>query len=191
MQVPNWKMQLPMWITMSRIIILPFIIALMLFDHWGYHVAAGVLFIIASISDYYDGYYARKYNAVSTMGKLMDPVADKILVSSILIFLIPSGRVDPYLVILLLGRDTIIAGIRAVAAAENLIIDAKAAGKWKTGLQMTGLPMVIIGDPIGQDLFGKTLPIAELGYGLLWFSVILSLWSGCQYFQLYKEARHT
>ncbi|MGE3758712.1 MAG: CDP-diacylglycerol--glycerol-3-phosphate 3-phosphatidyltransferase [Pseudobdellovibrionaceae bacterium] len=191
MQVPNWKMQMPMWITMSRVVVVPFLILLMIPQHWAYHLAAGILFILASISDYYDGYFARKFNAVSTMGKLMDPVADKILVSSILIFLIPSGRIDPYLVIVLLGRDTIIAGIRAVAAAENLIIDAKAAGKWKTGLQMTGIPMVIIGNPFGVAVVGNEIPIIKIGYFLLWVSVTLSLWSGYQYIQLYKEVRRT
>ena len=75
-----------------------------------------------SITDYYDGYFARKYNAISNMGKFMDPVADKILVSSTLVMLLFLNRIDPYMVILILTRDTYIGGLRAIAAADQFVI---------------------------------------------------------------------
>jgi CDP-diacylglycerol--glycerol-3-phosphate 3-phosphatidyltransferase len=151
---------------------------------FGYLAAA--LFILASLTDWWDGYFARKYDAVSNFGKFMDPIADKILVSSTLIMLIPSGRVDAVLVVLLIARDILIGGVRSVAAADNVIIDAKSSGKWKTAVQMIGIPAVLIREPI----FG--LPIHMIGYILLWVSVILSLISATQYLHGYfsRAKRH-
>ena len=185
---PQWKKNLPMQLTWARIATCPPIIALLLiqdrFDGGalcGYGAAA--LFITASITDFFDGSLARRYDAVSTMGKFMDPIADKILVSSILIMLLPSGRIDPVLVLLLLSRDILIGGIRSIAAADNVVIDAKAAGKWKTGMQMTGIPMLLVRTPI----FG--IPLSEIGYALLWVSLVLSVYSGIQYARLYFRNR--
>jgi CDP-diacylglycerol--glycerol-3-phosphate 3-phosphatidyltransferase len=117
------------------------------------------------------------------MGKLMDPIADKILVASALIMLVSLGRVGPVIAILLLSRDILIGGIRAVAAAENVIIDAKSAGKWKTGMQMVSIPAIIIHVPV------MGLPVYEAGCVLLWISVILSILSGFQYTQHYFKGR--
>ena len=113
----------------------------------------------------------------------MDPIADKVLVASVLIMLVPSGRVGPVLVLLLLVRDILIGGVRSVAAADNIVIDAKATGKWKTGLQMVGIPAILIFDPIAG------VPVYKIGVGLLWVSVVLSLISCYQYVQLYIEGR--
>lgn len=172
-----------MQLTWGRMAVCPLIVGLLLFEGpvagW---IAAG-LFILASITDWFDGYFARKYEATSSMGKFMDPIADKILVASVLIMLIPSGRVGPVLVLLLLARDILIGGIRSVAAADRLIIDAKATGKWKTGIQMVGIPAVLIHTP----LFG--LPIYEIGLVLLWISVVLSIISGFEYVQLYRKSK--
>ena len=146
---------------------------------WGWVAAA--LFIAASITDWADGHFARKYNAISNMGKFMDPIADKILVTTVLVMLVQSHRVGPVLVLLLLSRDILIGGIRSVAAADNVIIDAKAAGKWKTALQMSAIPAILIYNP----LFG--IPIYNIGVVVLWISVILSLFSGAQYIRIYLD----
>lgn len=181
------KQKLPMQITMLRIYLtLPILVALYL-DSWIWSFVAVALFLIASISDYYDGYFARKYNAVSTMGKFMDPVADKILVTSILTVLISVGKVDPYLVILLVVRDTLVAAIRSVAAADGVVIAARNSGKWKTALQMGAIPAVMLGGELPLLIDGGWL-LVQIGRGVLWFSVILSLWSGWQYYQTYLSA---
>lgn len=162
----------------------PFIVwALVLPVNWGGYLAAG-LFILASITDYFDGALARKFGVESAMGKFMDPIADKVLVSSTLVMLIPSGRLDPFLVIILLARDTIISGLRSVAATENRVIAAGTVGKWKTAWQMIAIPCVLIKDP----LFG-IIPVYEIGYGILWASVFLSVYSGAQYVHGYNQ-RH-
>lgn len=171
-----------MQLTLSRVYVLPFLIALLWMNEFWPSFAAAALFIVASITDYYDGHFARKYNAVSNTGKFMDPVTDKILVTSVLIFLTFSHRIDPYLVILLLVRDTFIGGLRSAAAADQIVIAAKASGKWKTGLQMSAIPAVIIWElPPGYSWLG------QIGYGILWFSVVLSLWSGFEYYQIFKN----
>lgn len=144
---------------------------------------AAALFIVASISDYYDGYFARKYNSVSNMGKFMDPIADKILVTSILVMLIPTERIDPIMVVVILARDTFIGGIRSVAAADGVVIDAKPTGKWKTALQMIAIPAVIIGD------IWLGVNFEKIGYGVLWISVVLSVTSGIQYYLGYLKSR--
>lgn len=176
-----------MQLTLSRILLtVPAVVLLHFNTPWGNALAAGI-FILASITDYWDGYYARKFNAVSNMGKFMDPIADKILVTGILTMLILPGKVDPFLVILLTVRDTYISGIRAVAAADGVVIAAKAAGKWKTALQMGAIPAVILGDlsflPGPEGLLGR------IGQGLLWISVLLSISSGVQYYLAYRAGQ--
>lgn len=171
---------LPLYLTLSRIIL---VIPTAFFMSWNTDTGrwiATILFVIASITDYYDGYYARKLNAVSNLGKFLDPVADKILVSCILILLLRTQSVDPWMVILFVARDTIVGGVRAAAAADGIVIDAQTTGKWKAALQMIAIPMMIL-----QDLH-PYFPNRNIGYGLLWLSVLLSLKSGFDYCLAYK-----
>lgn len=179
-----FQKQLPMYITMSRIVMVPIVVGLMWPNALWWNVAAALWFIIASITDYYDGYYARKYNAVSNFGKFMDPIADKILVTSILAMLLSQGKIDAWMVIIILARDNFIGGIRSIAAADQIIIDAKPAGKWKTAMQMVAIPIVIIGS------MEPYIPyLDKVGYGVLWISVILSITSGIEYYLGYLKRR--
>lgn len=171
--------QLPLILTTARIFA-TFPVAYLLTLHsevmnW----IALVIFVLASITDYYDGYFARKYNAVTNLGKFLDPVADKILVSCILILLLHLNKVDPWMVILFITRDTLVGGIRAAAAADRIIIPAQTTGKWKAALQMIAIPLLMVND------LHPYLPTQKLGYGLLWFSVLLSIASGWDYIRLY------
>jgi CDP-diacylglycerol--glycerol-3-phosphate 3-phosphatidyltransferase len=182
----TWKKSLPMWITWSRMVLcIPIAVVVLTMDSPLAGYVAAALFILASLTDWADGYFARRFDAQSTMGKFMDPIADKILVSTILILMIPLGvlgRDGPILVILLLSRDILIGGIRSIAAADRLIIDAKATGKWKTAVQMVAIPCILIG-PIGP------VPLAEIGRIALWVSTILSFISGWQYVSMYLNSR--
>lgn len=180
----NWQKQLPMAITTSRILMVPFILALMAMDTSVARITGAVLFIVASFSDWADGHYARKFNAVSTMGKFMDPIADKILVTGVLVALIPSGRIDPWMVIIVLSRDTLVGGLRSVAAADQIIIAAKSAGKWKTALQMIAIPLLMLGEDLGG------LPTLKVGFWTLWFTVLLSVISGADYLKAYLRAKN-
>lgn len=176
--------RIPLYLTLSRIVmVIPTALFLYTDTWWGRWLAA-ICFIAASVTDYYDGYYARKLNAVSNLGKFLDPVADKILVTSILVLLLQKGSVDPWMIILFVTRDTIIGGIRAAAAADGVIIDAQSAGKWKAALQMVAVPMLLLND------LHPYLPNQKIGYGLLWLGVLLSLKSGYDYcLAYYKSGR--
>lgn len=184
MTATEFQKNLPMRITLSRIFAVPVIVAMMWPNEFRWNVAAAIFFMLASLTDYYDGYYARKYNAVSNFGKFMDPIADKILVTSVLTMLLSQGKIDVGMVIIILARDNFIGGIRSVAAADQIIIAAKPAGKWKTAMQMVAIPIVIIGN------MAPYLPyLDKIGYGVLWVSVILSITSGIEYYWGYLKSR--
>ncbi|MCC7405282.1 MAG: CDP-diacylglycerol--glycerol-3-phosphate 3-phosphatidyltransferase [Bdellovibrionales bacterium] len=179
----EWKKQLPMAATYTRIGLTPFIVATFYFKATWMGWVAAALFIVASITDWLDGYWARKFGAESVMGKFMDPIADKLLVLGALIMLLDVGRVDPLMVLIFLSRDIYIGGLRSVAAANNVIIAAKPFGKVKTALQMVAIPLLLI----NTSPFG--LPALEIGYWALWVSVFLSLGSAVQYSLGYFKGR--
>lgn len=175
---------IPLILTLSRIFLtLPIAIMLSYQNEVLNWVCVG-LFYIASITDYYDGYFARKLNAVTSLGKFLDPVADKILVSCVLVVLVSLQKIDIWMVILFIGRDTLIGGVRSAASADQVIISAQTTGKWKAALQMVSIPLLMVND---LHLF---FPTQKIGYALLWFSVGLSLLSGAQYIQLYFNAKN-
>ena len=200
LNMSNWKKKLPMQLTLSRAYVVPVILLLMAPKNLLFDIIAAAIFIAGSITDYYDGFLARKYNAVSNLGKFMDPVTDKILVTSVLIILVALNKVDPYLVTILLIRDTFIGGIRSAAAADQVVISAKASGKWKTGLQMGAIPALMIADfnlkisPLNFSLdpsqpasLVMLFYLGWLGYVVLWFSAVLSVISGVEYYQIFKK----
>ena len=150
-------MNLPNKITIFRIILAIFIIALLLFpfDSAGInlpqlyvnesivinikYLIAGVLFIIASLTDFIDGHIARKYNLVTDFGKMMDAIADKILVNSVLIILASTGFIHPIIPIIIIMRDTVVNSIKMIAGNKGKVVAAIKSGKIKTALLMVGL----------------------------------------------------
>ncbi|MCB0343353.1 MAG: CDP-diacylglycerol--glycerol-3-phosphate 3-phosphatidyltransferase [Pseudobdellovibrionaceae bacterium] len=170
--------------TYARILMAPVLVAILMspLPHAG--LIAAVIFILTSITDWLDGYWARLYQAESAMGKFMDPIADKILVLTVLILLLDAHKVDPIMVILLLARDIFIGGLRSVAASNNVIIAAKPFGKWKTGFQMAAIPCLLVSDELFKDL-----SLHDIGYYGLWISVVLSLISGVEYTWGYYKNR--
>lgn len=205
--LPKWKKELPMWLTWSRMLAAIPLTLIMLSPGIPYTgVVSTTLFILASLTDWLDGHYARKFDALSTMGKFMDPIADKILVSTVLILMVPGQIVHPVLVIIILGRDILIGGIRSIAAADQLIIDAKPTGKWKTAIQMIAIPACFLNLPIlsiGSGTGGdpgwvmrflspfepSIISTQTLGHALLWVSGILSVLSAIEYINLYRRGR--
>lgn len=181
----RWKHNLPMILTYARAAAAPVILGVLM-SGWIYAGwFAAVFFVLASLTDWLDGFFARRYGVESNMGRFMDPIADKILVLGAILMLLDMGRVDPAMVFLFLARDIFIGGIRAVAAANNLIIDAKPFGKWKTAFQMVAIPCLLVYEPI------LGIPLADLGYYALWVSVGLSLISGAEYTIGYYRGRTT
>lgn len=185
MKSNSLKMTLPLFLTLIRMVLTVPIICLVVAQAEWMTWAAIILFMTASITDYYDGYFARKYNQVTNLGKFLDPVADKILVSSLLILFVYQQKVDIWMVILFITRDTLIGGIRAAASADGIIIDAQTTGKWKAALQMISIPLIMT----DFKYVTEHINTVQIGYFLLWFSVGLSLLSGWQYIQLYLNPK--
>ncbi len=179
----TWKHNLPMALTYSRILAAPVILGILMSGWVWSGWASAVVFILASLTDWLDGYFARRFQSISKMGSLMDPIADKILVLGAIVMLLAMARVDPIMVFLFVARDVFIGGIRSVAAADQVIIAAKPFGKWKTAFQMVAIPCLLVYEP----LLG--LPIANIGYWALWIGVGLSLISGAEYTMGYYRSR--
>ncbi len=181
---PRWQADLPMFFTYLRMAMAPLVMGIMYIPWVWAGWTAAIIFILGSLTDWVDGYLARRFHVESTAGKLMDPIADKVLVLGALVMLLAMGRVDAITVFLLLARDTVIGGIRSVAAAQQIIIAAKPFGKWKTALQMVAIPCLLVFDP----LFG-VIPLARIGQIALWLSVVLSLVSAGEYIWGYAKKR--
>ena len=141
-------MNLPNKLTIIRVCLIPFFVAALLFDHgnnYTMRIVANVLFIVASLTDLFDGKIARKYNLVTNFGKFMDPLADKLLVCSALICLIELGQLPAWVVIIIISREFIISGFRLVAADNGVVIAASYWGKFKTTFQMLMI-IYLVGD---------------------------------------------
>jgi len=176
---------LPNLLTYLRMAAIPLII-LCLTDPTSdssYNVAF-TLFVMASITDYLDGIMARRHNLVTSVGKLLDPLADKLLTSAVLIMLIPLGKVPAWLVFLIIGREMTITGLRSVAASQGLILNASRMGKNKMISQTIALSLLLLNVP-RMHVF-----LSVLGMIFLWVSVILGYWSARDYFvNFYEEAK--
>ena len=158
-------MNLPNKLTVARVIAVPFFILAFMTNHF---LIAFVIFILASLTDMLDGKIARKYNLVTNFGKIMDPLADKILVYSAFCLLI-----------IILAREFTISGMRMVAAAEGIVIAAGLTGKIKTVLQMIAVPLLLLVETISNEkLLG---PFELLANIFLWASLIMTVWSGIEY----------
>jgi CDP-diacylglycerol--glycerol-3-phosphate 3-phosphatidyltransferase len=186
--------QIPNILTVLRLILIPFFV-LMLIDPSPLQIRiAGVLFIFAALTDYVDGLIARRLGAVSDFGKLLDPLADKILVASALIMMLAlrsesdgSPWVPAPLVVLIIAREFWVTGIRAVAASRGVIVAANSGGKIKSGLQMVAIVLLLF-QGMTLPLFGLRLPFEMLGRVLLGLSVVFSYWAAVEYtFEVFAE----
>ncbi len=146
-------MNLPNWLTISRIFFVPLLVAVMVQERiplpWGggeitSDMLALAIFLIAAATDILDGYLARRWKQVTTIGTLLDPIADKLLVSAALISLVQVGAVRGWLVVLLVGREFAVSGLRAIAAAEGYTISANELGKTKTFFQVASVSFLLV-----------------------------------------------
>lgn len=140
---------------------------------------SGILFIIASITDSIDGYLARKYQITTNMGKLLDPIADKVLVISVLVMLIPLGRVPAWMAVVFILREIVVTGVRGIAAADGVVIQAAPMGKLKTVFQSIALAALLIYHKV--NLFGLLLDAKLIGNFTIYLALIVSVISGYAY----------
>lgn len=171
-------MNLPNKLTLARVIAVPFFIVIYLLGHI---YTATIIFILASATDALDGHIARSRGLVTNFGKIMDPLADKILVISALVILVQLGDVAGWMLIVILAREFIVAGLRTVAAADGIVIAAGFSGKLKTVSQMIAVPLLLL-----KNWPCKYINI-QLDQIMLWICVILTVISGIEYIVKNKE----
>lgn len=169
---------LPNLITILRILLVPVLVLLLRHPSRPAAILAALTFFLACWSDFYDGYLARRYGLTSTLGKLLDPLADKLIVMAALVMLTALPRepsVPAWVVVLIVGRELAVTALRTVALSEGIVLAAEELGKYKTILQMLALHGLLLHYTwLGVDFFSA-------GMYFLWPSLVLSLWSGIDY----------
>lgn len=167
-------MNTPNKLTVLRFILVPFFLVAAYYEkNQSMMIISTIVFSIASITDFLDGYLARKYNLVTDFGKFMDPLADKVLVAAALLFLIQVERVEAWLVVIIISREYAISIIRAIAATNGKVIAASGGGKAKTVTQMMAIIMLLL-----------QIPFADI---VMYICVALTLYSGIEYIWKNRE----
>jgi CDP-diacylglycerol--glycerol-3-phosphate 3-phosphatidyltransferase len=192
-------MNLPNSITMSRIVMIPLLLWI-LTPHFPWHVhgaqeiTASVLFILASITDGLDGYLARKRQQITTVGVLLDPIADKIMVAGALIALVAYSPevVKVWIVVVIIGREFLISGLRSIASSEGFTIQASDLGKLKTVVQIVCVVSAILAHGWNQWQFGMLIvPVKWIAIAAIYFTVLVSSISAIDYFVgFWKQIDH-
>lgn len=196
------KLNLPNKLTIFRIIVTVVIIFIMLFPFYNIniqfpefivngskneivvnskYIISGILFIIASVTDFFDGYIARKYNMITDEGKMLDAIADKILVNSILIILSSTGFIHPIIPVIIIIRDSVVNSIKMLAGNKGKVVAAINTGKWKTACLMIGIVLTLFYN-LPFEMWNINVSDA-----LLIIATILSIISGIQYYLLNKD----
>ena len=172
---------IPNLLTSIRIILVPVVLLFIWLNTPAMRLWSWIFYTIATVTDFFDGYLARKSGTVSVSGKLLDPLADKFIVNLTLVLLVSMQEVSAWPVIIILGREFYIFGIRSLAMEHDLVIAADIWGKTKTMLQMFALPFFMINQKTLLDLTGIDWDPSGLGYLLIWSSIVFSLISAFTY----------
>ena len=166
----------PNIITFIRILTLPFLVNFLMVGTQSANKIALIIFLVASITDFLDGYIARKFNLVSNLGKLLDPLADKLLVASVLVTMIATGEVSNIVVLIILTREFAVTGLRSIVAAEGVVIAASKYGKIKTVSQIVAITVLILARILTSSIW------FTVGTSLLYIATIATVLSGIDYF---------
>jgi len=190
-------MNLPNYLSFARILMVPILVVVLLTRVTNHEIIGVLVFWVASLTDLLDGYLARRWKQVTTLGKLLDPLADKLLISGALISLVELDLAPAWMTFIILAREMAITGLRGIASEEGITIAAERLGKWKLGAQVAAISCLILGPKLDAWLYEWThLNIFQffirlprpfsffwgMGVLLLWVAMILSIWSGISYF---------
>lgn len=174
-------MNLPNKITFSRVLLVPIFMIMFYVDIPNNQLYAGLIFLIASSTDMLDGYIARKNKQVTNLGKFIDPLADKLLVSAALILLVEAGKIPGWVVITIIAREFTITGFRILAASEGVTIAASSLGKFKTITQLIAIILLLFNNIIFRKF---NIPMDQI---FLYISLIFTILSGYDY--IYKNRK--
>lgn len=170
----NVMLNVPNTLTLLRIFLVPFLVVVLLTKFSNREYVGLAIFLVAAITDLFDGYYARKYNQVTKLGILLDPIADKLLMSAAFISLVEIGLAPAWMIVVIISREFAVSGLRSIAAQQGVSIPASPLGKGKTVSQVIAISLLILGHELGEFLF-----IANVA---LWVVVIFAIFSGIDYF---------
>ncbi|HSN16345.1 MAG TPA: CDP-diacylglycerol--glycerol-3-phosphate 3-phosphatidyltransferase [Anaeromyxobacteraceae bacterium] len=183
-------LNLPNAITLARTTLIP------VFLWFAYHESrvnsfvAALVFMLAGATDFLDGWAARRYNLVTVIGKFLDPLADKLIVMAALVMLVHLGRIEAWVVIVVMAREFIVTGLRSIAMSEGIVIAAGQEGKYKTSLQIAAIAFLLLCYTYPIDFIWITfdLDATRTGTWLLYVSLFFSVWSAWNYFSGFVRA---
>ena len=169
-------MNLPIGLTLSRIVLVPLLIVFLISSSRVNALIAVAIFLLATVTDWLDGLIARRLNQVTTLGTLLDPVADKLLVAAALVSLLQIEKVAAWMVVVIIGRELAVTGLRTVAATVGVIVPASRLAKSKTVSQYVAITLLILEKGLESE------PFHALATGVLWVALVLTVVSGVDYF---------
>jgi CDP-diacylglycerol---glycerol-3-phosphate 3-phosphatidyltransferase len=191
-------MTLPNYLTLARILMVPALVVVLLTRVTNHEIIGALVFWVASLTDLLDGYLARRWKQVTTLGKLLDPLADKLLIAGALISLVELKMAPAWMTFIILAREMAITGLRGIASEEGITIAAEWLGKWKLGAQIAAISCLLVGPKLDSWLWAWTHfrifhffirfphPYSffwGMGVILLWVAMILAIWSAVSYFR--------
>ena len=187
MSLKTGVLNLPNILTLARVAAVPVVVVLMLSDSRSSGMWAAAIFGIAAVTDFIDGWLARKWEIVTVLGKFLDPLADKLIVMAALIMLIPLDRAPAWAVFIILAREMVVTGLRSIASSEGIVIAASDLGKYKTIYQMIAIPGLMLHYDY-HWLFGLEWSLFRVNmhnFGIFFFYIAfaLTIWSGFDYLQ--------
>ena len=176
------KKHTPNLLSLLRILLVPFFVVLMIRPTELGNIIAAVIFIVASLTDWLDGYLARAFKAESIIGKMMDTIADKVLVTAALVMLCagPESRIAPWMVVVLLSRELIVTGLRSLASLKGMTVSPSFTAKYKTTFQLAAIIFLLINGT--YSALGVTIDFNTVGTVLIWIALVLSVVSAVKYF---------
>jgi len=165
---------IPNLLSIFRMLLVPLLVVILLTKFEGKEFVGLGVFLLASLTDFLDGYIARKKQQVTRLGKFLDPTADKILTSAAFISLVEMGLAPAWMVVVIIAREFAVSALRSLAASDNVIVAAIFSAKLKTTLQIVAIALMIISNQLGE--FERLAPVA------LWLAMLASVYSGLEYF---------
>ena len=179
-KLSNEVWNLPNSLTLFRIFLVPFLVVVLLTKFSGREYAGLAIFLVAAITDFFDGFIARRRNQITRLGVLLDPIADKLLMSAAFISLVELQYAKAWMVVIIIGREFAVSGLRAIAAQQGVTIAASPLGKSKMVAEVVAVSLLILGHELGEFLF--------IGNIALWVVMLFALVSGVQYFARFARA---
>jgi CDP-diacylglycerol--glycerol-3-phosphate 3-phosphatidyltransferase len=174
-------LNLPNGLTIIRVLAIPVILLLLFYPGKTYQWVTAIFFLLVAVTDTIDGYFARRRGMVTTLGKFLDPLADKLLIVTALIALIPTRGIPFWMVIVIVGREIAVTGLRGVAVSQGIVIAASHLGKYKTVFEVAAITFLIL----DGEYF--SIHFHLVGIVLLWIALLLAVYSGVDYFKRFLK----